>query len=123
MHHIRCGDPRADALAVEVLAGRVSYRDVDAALKGGPASGLLAEFRAALTPPLWVDEERECIGCAALQRTGLLAGRGQAAGAVGADDGPGDASALGDQPVPHGGYPSGGMVPGSEGFARIYWFG
>lgn len=57
---------------MEVLAGRVSYRDVDAALKGGPASGLLADFRDALAPPLWVDEERERIGCAALQRTGLL---------------------------------------------------
>ncbi len=72
MHHIRCGDPPADALAREVLAGRVSYQEVDAALKGGATSGLLADFYAALTPPLWVDEERERIGCAALQRTGLL---------------------------------------------------
>jgi hypothetical protein len=69
----RC-DPPADALAAAMAAGEVSRTALEAMLADGPATGALADFRDALTPPLWVDPERQRIGCAALQRTGVLGG-------------------------------------------------
>ncbi|MFT5680650.1 MAG: hypothetical protein ACI8RZ_001556 [Myxococcota bacterium] len=74
MVHLRQGDPPADAVAAALMAGSVSHEAVEAMLHGGPAPGVLADYRDVLTPPLWVDEKRQRIGCAALQRTGLLGG-------------------------------------------------
>ena len=68
--HIHRCDPPADALAAAISGGRVSRADFEAALTSHSATdAVLADFLAAITPPLWVNPQRARVGCEALQRT------------------------------------------------------
>jgi hypothetical protein len=55
-------DPLADPLASEVMSGRLSREQA------------LSELTSALSPPIWVDLDRQRLGCQAFQRTGILGG-------------------------------------------------